>query len=177
MKTRRGKNWACMVWLFLLAVCALPSGQAQSRPGLDDTTSASSLHSEPAESLASTPPQSVRHVLVVIGEVWLAEDHAALSRLVAQAGVKIAIAPEPDRDNVYSRSQAFYFFKNLFRSTKTDSFAFRRVQEEAEGELVHAVALWRYQRSSSNANKMERLFFTLTREQAGWRLSEIRSLR
>jgi hypothetical protein len=120
---------------------------------------------------------TARTVFTAVSEAWLAEDHTMLARLVAPAGVRIAISPTQDRENMYSPSQAFYFFKSLFQTTHTTDFLFRRLQREAAGSTVHAVVDWRYQRGGADAVHLERLFFTLTRLRTGWGLAEIRAIR
>jgi hypothetical protein len=131
-------------------------------------------------SAAESPRTSIdeaRPVFELITDAWLVGDHTLLSESVSPEGVLIAVLPQLDRENLYSSSQAFYFFKNLFQSTRTDSFEFRRLQDKAEAGLAHAVAIWRYRRTGSNAINSERLFFTLTHGRTGWGLSEIRTLR
>ena len=121
--------------------------------------------------------QAAHAVFEAISEAWSAEDHAALAKLIAPDGVRIAIVLQPERDSLYSPSQAFYFFKSLFQSDLTDVFRFRRWQNEAASGRMHAVADWQYRRAGSDSVVAERLFFTLTDGRAGWGLSEIRTIR
>jgi len=116
-------------------------------------------------------------VFAAISQAWLAGDHTALAEMVAPAGVQIAINRVPERDNHYSPDQAFYFFKNLFQSARTDSFRFSRFQDEPVGELVHAVAEWEYRRARADDSIAERLVFTLSRTPTGWELAGIRAIR
>lgn len=151
-------------WLVLLALAlpAVAAAQADSA-GVTETEPGRRVHP--------------RVVFDAVAVAWEAADHAALAEMVAPEGVRIAIAPQPERETDYSPSQAFYFFKSLFRSTRTDSFAFRRIRKEAGGGLVHAVADWSYRRAGGDAPVQDRLFFTLTQGRSGWGLSEIRAVR
>jgi hypothetical protein len=151
-------------WLALLLV-VLPAGAA------GQADSAGVAEPEPGRRVHP------RVVFDAVAVAWEAADHAALAEMVAPEGVRIAIAPQPERETDYSPSQAFYFFKSLFRSTRTDSFAFRRIRKEAGGGLVHAVADWSYRRAGGETPVQDRLFFTLTQGRSGWGLSEIRAVR
>jgi hypothetical protein len=142
-------------------------------PEQSDRSDTTSEEQEPA----TTEEAGAHEFFAAIASAWNDENHTALAEMVGKDGVSIAIAPDPDRDSHYSPNQAFYFFKNLFRSSRCDSFGFRRLQEEGEAEPVHAVAYWSYRRAGSETPVGERLIFTLTRGASGWGLSEIRAIR
>jgi hypothetical protein len=169
------------VWIGILTV-ALPvfwfTGGTAQTVRKSDPDETGELRSIPLigandEALAA----GVRIVLDGIVSAWLAGDHTALSAAISPEGVLIAIAPQADRENLYSPSQAFYFFKNLFHSTRTDSFRILRQQDQADAGLIHAIADWHYRRTGSDAAVSERLFFTLSRVRTGWGLTEIRAVR
>jgi hypothetical protein len=171
----------------LLAILALPTlggagsplARAERRPEPADSAALRAVAAESSgtESAAEQKLVRARAVFATVATAWEAADHAALAELVAPEGVRIAVMPRPERENQYSRSQAFYFFKNLFRSTRTDTFSFRRIQQEAEGGVVHAVADWSYRRAGADVLVQDRLFFTLTEGRSSWGLSEIRAVR
>jgi hypothetical protein len=142
-------------------------------PAASDTLQSVSL----SKGAAIERMEAIRSAFVAIAEAWSAEDHTMLSELVAEEGVRIAIAPDPKRDSQYSPSQAFYFFKSLFQSSETDSFEFRRLQNDSESGSVHAMVDWLYHREGSDKPVRERLFFTLSQEQAGWGVTSIRAVR
>jgi hypothetical protein len=175
-------------WLAgLLAILALsPLGAADSllarsqrAPEPADSAALRAAAAESSGTGAAGEQQLIRAraVFETVAIAWEAADHATLAELVAPEGVRIAVMPRPERENQYSPSQAFYFFKNLFRSTRTDTFSFRRIQQEAEGGVVHAVADWSYRRAGADVLVQDRLFFTLTEGRSGWGLSEIRAVR
>ncbi|MFO7655345.1 MAG: hypothetical protein R6X25_16210 [Candidatus Krumholzibacteriia bacterium] len=107
---------------------------------------------------------------------WRIEDHAALAELVASEGVRIAIGPVPDRENLYSPSQSFYFFKNLFQDLESEAFVVETQQDGDQGR-AHAVARWRFRRSGADRTEEMRLVISLVRGPDGWAVGEIRALR
>ncbi len=127
--------------------------------------------------VAAGETTGARPVFETISRAWQTEDHAALAGLVAEEGVEIAITAQTGARNHYSSRQAFYFFKNLFRSTRTDAFRFSLLREDPEAGLVHAVADWSYRRSDSDDAQSERLFFTLKQGDSKWGLTAIRAIR
>lgn len=165
--------WLCLVLLLIglglagaQTVRKVPSAEA-------DTLQSVSL----SKAAAIERMQAIQKAFAAIAEAWFDEDHTTLSQLVADEGVRIAIAPDPKRDSQYSPSQAFYFFKSLFQSSETDSFEFRRLQNDSESGSVHAMVEWLYHREGSDKPVHERLFFTLSQEQAGWGVTSIRAVR
>jgi hypothetical protein len=171
----------------LLAILALPvlvgadgllaRPQQALEPADSAAPRAAAAESSGVRAADEEPLVKARAVFETVAIAWEAADHATLAELVAPEGVRIAVMPRPERENQYSPSQAFYFFKNLFRSTRTDTFSFRRIQQEAEGGVVHAVADWSYRRAGADMLVQDRLFFTLTEGRSGWGLSEIRAVR
>jgi len=126
---------------------------------------------------SATDDDTAHDIFAALAQAWQQEDHASLADLVAREGVEIAIAPDQERDTHYSPDQAFYFFKNLFQSSDTDSFKYLRLQHQNRGGLVHAVADWSYRRPGGDAVVGERLVVKLTHDASGWGLSEIRAIR
>jgi hypothetical protein len=134
----------------------------------------------PAKDPEQTPQQveaDAHEIFAAIADAWSAEDHEALADLVAADGVQIAIAPQRGRENHYSPNQAFYFFKNLFQSASTDSFRFRRLQDEKPGGLVHGLADWLFRKTGTKTPTSERLIFSLSHTSTGWGLAEVRAIR
>lgn len=137
---------------------------------------AAGLAADEPSAPADPTPAPARAVLEAVARAWQAEDHAVLSGLVAEEGVEIAMAQTGAR-NHYSGRQAFYYFKNLFRTTDTDAFRFSLFREDSEVGLVQAVADWSYRRTGAEGAQNERLFFTLKQAEAKWGLTAIRALR
>ena len=169
-------------WRKLTVIMLLTLGLPQTVPAQSvqevDSLEAMELPSvqldQESDATGETP---TREAFTAIAQAWLDEDYTALAAMIAEDGVVIAIAPDPERDRHYSPDQAYYFFKNLFQSSSTDSFDFRRWQEKGAGSLVHGVADWNYHRAGSEAKIGERFIFTLTHSKSGWGLTEIRTIR
>mgnify|MGYP001036300364 CR=1 FL=1 len=150
---QRGPDNKRSLWLAVALVGAL-AGAAAAAPAAD-----------PAQDAFSA-----------IARAWLVEDHAALANLIAPDGAEIALGPRPGARR-YSASQAFYFFKTLFRSTDTDAFRFSLQRSESDAALAHAVADWSYRRAGQEGARVERLVFTLARGETGWGLTDIHAIR
>jgi hypothetical protein len=129
------------------------------------------------EAPAAPQPPPARSALEAVARAWEAGDHAALSELVAEEGVEIAITAETGARNHYSGRQAFYFFRNLFRTTETDAFRFSLLREDHDSGLVQAVADWSYRRTGADNQQNERLFLTWKQGDAKWGLIAIRAVR
>jgi hypothetical protein len=111
-----------------------------------------------------------------IATYWRSEDHSALADLVAAAGARIAIGPNPERENLYTPSQSFYFFKNLFQALETEEFAVETSQAGGDDQ-AHALVRWRARRTGSENTEESRLVISLVRGPKGWAVTEIRTLR
>jgi hypothetical protein len=107
---------------------------------------------------------------------WRAADHAALADQIAADGARIAIGPDPDRENLYSPSQSFYFFKNLFQAFETEEFVVETSQASGDDQ-AHALVRWVHRRSGTDRLEESRLVISLIRGPDGWAVTEIRTLR
>jgi ketosteroid isomerase-like protein len=125
---------------------------------------------------SATDGETAHDIFAALALAWQNEDHDTLAELVADDGVEIAITPDPKRDTHYSPDQAFYFFKNLFKSSETDTFQYMRQQNQGQGGLVHALVDWSYHRNGDDVVVVERLVIKLTHDADGWGLSEIRAI-
>jgi len=121
-------------------------------------------------------PPAASAVLRRIEAAFLAGDHAGLADLVHPDGVRVALAPQPERTSELTAAQAHYYFKNLFQSRRTVRFDYLRDGATADGR-VHAVAVWRHAQTDSGEVTARRLLFTLASDPSGWRLTEIMTLR
>ncbi len=164
--------------LVLVMVFCLSGGVfAQSARQLEGADASPLQSLELEKDLSPADGDTAHDIFAALAQAWQEEDHASLAALVAREGVEIAIAPDQERDTHYSPDQAFYFFKNLFQSSDTDSFTYLRLQQQNRGGLVHAVADWSYRRPGGDTAFGERLVIKLTHDASGWGLSEIRAIR
>ena len=116
-------------------------------------------------------------VFAQIARAWQNADEGALADLVHPDGLRVTGEEVQARSLTYSPSQAFYYFKNLFQSSRTLSFEFQRHQDPSAGERVHGLALWQHRRPGSEDSKSLKLVFVLIRSQERWMLSEITAIR
>jgi len=115
--------------------------------------------------------------LQAVREAWVHEDQELLAELVHDDGLQISNPAATNRYISYSPSQSFYYFKNLFQAHDTDAFIVSRVQETEGAPRVHALATWHRHRSGSEREETLRLMIVLTREDDGWGLAEINTIR
>ncbi|RKZ19316.1 hypothetical protein DRQ50_02315 [bacterium] len=124
------------------------------------------------------PPQDdPRAVFELLRGAWETEDPRGLADLVHDDGLRIHGTTTDARVAVYSPSQAFYYFKNLFQIHDTDAFIFRRMQQAEDTPRVHAMARWHRHRTGSTADDVVGLMIVLTRDGDGWALTEINIIR
>lgn len=108
---------------------------------------------------------------------WLAGDAEGLAALVHEGGLSVSSGPNAGRETQYSPSQAVYYFKNLFQSHQTVSFAFDKVQGGVDAPRAHGMATWTRRRAGQHRDQTVRLMCVLSRVGEGWRLTEIHTIR
>jgi hypothetical protein len=118
-----------------------------------------------------------RTVFERLRQSWETEDQQALADLVHHDGLRIQGTTGGNRSAVYSPSQSFYYFKNLFQIHDTDAFIFSRMQETEDTPRVHAMAEWHRHRTGSREEEVVRLMIVLTRDGDGWALAELSIIR
>lgn len=123
-----------------------------------------------------TVPDDVRPVLERLRQAFVAGDHEDLAALMHPDGVTIGMGPEPDRTSLMTPAQAFYYFKHRFQQQRTIRFGF--VKHQLSGpDRLHAVSVWRWERTDTGRDGDMRLLLTLVRSAAGWRVTELTALR
>lgn len=116
-------------------------------------------------------------VFLELATYWETEDHTELAELVSADGVHIVMGTVADREVTYSPRQAFYFFRNLFQTSETESFSYLRRQEDDAGGQVRGVVRWRFRRHADEEIEEIRLVLSLGQRAEGWKLTEIRAIR
>lgn len=122
-----------------------------------------------------TVAEGPRASYLLIAEAWRSGDPEALAEMVHPDGLQVRVG-KGGRATSYSPSQAFYFFKNLFRNQSTESFTYQR-QQRATGPRVHAMAVWRHRETAGEPATDRRLVLVLARAGETWLLTEINSVR
>jgi hypothetical protein len=129
------------------------------------------------DSSAEERAQSAAAVFMALASHWENESHTDLADLVSADGVRVAMGPVADREVTYSPRQAYYFFRNLFQTSETESFRYQRRQDEESSSQARSVVRWRYRRHGSERVEEVRLVVSLGYRDEGWKLTEIRAIR
>lgn|GEM_PF-2785361 len=124
----------------------------------------------------TAPVRGPADIFADIGLAWQAADEQALANLVHPEGLRVHGGRNDARITHYSPSQAFYYFKNLFRTHPTVSFTFERHQQNAEAERTRAMTLWTYRTGNDPDVQEDRLVLVLSSVKGLWRLSEIQTI-
>ncbi len=120
-------------------------------------------------------PAAAQGVLERIADAFQASDHHALGDLVHPDGVRLGLGPEADRISELTPAQAYYYFKALFRSGRTEQFEYLR-ERSARGDRVLAMATWRRVPAEHGGVEMRRVLVTIARHTGGWRITGMTAL-
>lgn len=118
-----------------------------------------------------------RLVFGMIARAWEDADQQTLANLVHKDGLKVTSGGNPDRTTHYSRSQAFYYFKNVFQSHRSLVFDYEMTQDASAGDRVHGMAIWKRRRPDSEKIEEVKLVCILARQGDQWALVEINKIR
>ncbi|MCB1184219.1 hypothetical protein KDM41_12360 [bacterium] len=118
-----------------------------------------------------------RAVFGRLAAAWEDGDEETLAGLVHGDGLRVTAGPSGGRVNHYSPSQAYYYFRNVFRAHRTLLFEFEMMQDATAGERVHGMATWKRRRPDSEHVEVLKLVCTLVREDDAWKLAEINTIR
>ncbi len=160
-----------------------PRAEADSQRAPADTPRAPADTPRAPSDSSRVDPRSPLAALHEIEAAWRRADVRALIAHLGPGRVTIALdAERRHRSNTYSRDQAFFVFRDLFRSTRTVEFAFAQVRTNARGRRTcSAVARWRYRRVDDGRERRGRVFVSLRREAQGdgarWVIDEIQAIR
>jgi ketosteroid isomerase-like protein len=124
----------------------------------------------------AAPATDARAVFELVRLAFENGDQQVLADLVHEDGLRVRSGGADNRDTGYSPSQAYYYFKNLFQSHRTVTFAYLRLEEATVGERVHALARWVHRRPSRDEDVELRLVIVLSRQGDAWRLAEITTI-
>ncbi len=118
---------------------------------------------------------SYQAVFARISQAWRAGDQKTLAGLVHPDGLEIISGGTRDHAVSYSPSQSFYYFRNLFQTSHTLTFAMTRLQKSPQGDRVHGLATW--ESTTSTGQRATRLVIVLARHQNRWYLNEITTIK
>ena len=156
----------CLVHLLvvLLLLSAGLATDAVGAPRMEDPLEESSAANDSLQAFFSE-----------LEDAWQDADQRALADRVHSDGVRIR--SDGARQTVYSPSQAFYYFKNLFHGRRTLNFKFVRTQDLSAGDFIHGLAVWEFILDGDWRAQDIKLEFVLTREKDAWRLTRLNTLR
>jgi len=124
-----------------------------------------------------TEANAPRLVFGRIAAAWEAGDQQALTSIIHAGGLTVNSGRKTEGGSHYSPSQAFYYFRNIFRAHRTLLLEFEMMQDASAGSRVHGVAVWKRRRPDSTEIEMIKLVFVLVRQGARWQLAEINTIR
>lgn len=128
------------------------------------------------------PPSSIRGESVAIFKgieaAWLRGDAAGLSKYMRDSKVFLNVAGLGEKGGYYSKSQVFYLFKGMFKTTKHRRFQFAKYHDVSKSnKRVYGIAHRSFEDVSSGRLYKDKVYVTLKREGERWVISEIKSTR
>lgn len=125
----------------------------------------------------NTKDHPARQVFGQIAAAWEAADEEALAALIGSEGLRVTNSQAGERVSHYSPSQAYYYFRNVFQSHRSLLFEFEMMQDATAGARVHGIANWKRRRPDSEIIQVVKLVCILVRQDDGWKLAEINTIR
>ncbi len=126
-------------------------------------------------------PAKVMDPMIVfrgIERAWRAGDAQKLAGYAGKSKVLLNVRGLGEKGGYYSRSQAFYLFKDMFESTKHTKFDFVGFHEVGEKSTkIYGVARRNYETTSNGRLFQDKIFVTLKLEGKRWVISEMKSAR
>ncbi|MFT5234463.1 MAG: hypothetical protein ACI9UK_000518 [Candidatus Krumholzibacteriia bacterium] len=118
-----------------------------------------------------------REVFGLISAAWEDGEEEVLAELIHSDGLKVTSKRTAHRENKYSPSQAYYYFRNIFQTHRTLLFEFEMMQDAEAGARVHGMAVWKRRRPDSEIVQELKLVCILVQEDGQWKLAEINTIR
>jgi hypothetical protein len=113
-----------------------------------------------------------------IEAAWLQGDAQGLSNYMRDSKVLLNVAGLGEQGGYFSKSQAFYLFKGMFKATKHKQFRFIKYHDVSQSNRrVYGVAHRSFQDVSSGRLYRDKIYITLKLEGERWVISEIKSTR
>lgn len=113
-----------------------------------------------------------------IERAWGAGDAQKLASYAGESKVFLSVGGLGEKGGYFSRSQVFYLFKGMFKSTKHKRFEFVSYHEVSEkGNKIYGIARRDYQNVSNGRLFQDKIYVTLKQEGKRWVVSEMKSAR
>jgi len=113
-----------------------------------------------------------------IERAWRAGDAQKLAGYAGESKVLLNVRGLGEKGGYYSRSQVFYLFKDMFKSTRHKKFDFVSFHEVGEKSTkIYGIARRNYETTSNGRLFQDKIYVTLKLEGKRWVVSEMKSAR
>jgi hypothetical protein len=109
-----------------------------------------------------------------IESAWRSGDAQRLASFAGNSKVLLNVRGLGEKGGYYSRSQVFYLFKGMFKSTKHKKFSFVKFHDVGErSNKIYGIAHRNYEVVSSGRLFQDKIYVTLKFEGKRWVVSEM----
>jgi hypothetical protein len=123
-----------------------------------------------------TIPKDPMVVFRGIEAAWRTGNAQKLAAYAGDSKVLLNVRGLGEKGGYYSRSQVFYLFKGMFKSTKHKKFDFVKFHDVgASSNKIYGIARRNYEDSSNGRLFQDKIYVTLKFEGKRWVVSEMKS--
>lgn len=123
-----------------------------------------------------TEPGDAMAVFSGIESAWRAGDARRLAAFAGDTKVLLNVRGLGEKGGYYSRSQVFYLFQGMFKSTRHKRFDFVKFHDVGErSSKIYGIAHRNYENTSSGRLFQDKVYVTLKREGKRWVVTEMKS--
>lgn len=121
-------------------------------------------------------PKDPKIVFRGIESAWRTGDAQRLASFAGDSKVLLNVRGLGEKGGYYSRSQVFYLFKGMFKSTKHKKFDFVKFHDVgARSSKIYGIAHRNYENVSNGRLFQDKIYVTLKLEGKRWVISEMKS--
>ena len=107
---------------------------------------------------------------------WRSGNAQKLAALAGESKVFLNVRGLGEKGGYYSRSQVFYLFKGMFKSTRHKKFDFVKSHDVGEhGKKIYGIYRRSYEDTSNGRLFQDKIYVTLRFEGKRWVVSEMKS--
>jgi len=111
-----------------------------------------------------------------IESAWRSGDAQKLAAYAGDSKVLLNVRGLGEKGGYYSRSQVFYLFKGMFKSTKHKKFNFVKFHDVGAGSSkIYGIAQRNYENMNNGRLFQDKIYVTLKLEGKRWVVSEMKS--
>lgn len=131
---------------------------------------------KPKVPVAAIPTKDPMIVFRGIESAWRAGDAQRLADYASDSKVLLNVRGLGEKGGYYSRSQVFYLFKAMFKSTKHKKFNFVKFHDVgARSNKIYGIAHRNYEDMSNGRLFQDKIYVTLKLQGKRWVVSEMKS--